>query len=67
MLYYRDELSNHKLGLIEEEEKRVKGENKANGEDGEKKVNGTLDPEVRSCWTKKDENIQIKKMGGNLD
>jgi len=42
----RDELSNHKLGLIEEEEKRVKGENKANGEDGEKKVNGTLDPEV---------------------
>ena len=24
----------------------MKGEHKANGEDGEKKVNGTLDPEV---------------------
>ena len=45
---FRDELSRHKLGLIEEEEKKAKEGLEERGEDGEKKLNGTLDPEVHS-------------------
>jgi len=43
----RDELSRHKLGLIEQEEMKAKeGIEERGGEVGEKRVNGTLDPEV---------------------
>ena len=41
-------MSRHKLGLIEEEEKKAK-EGIEEDAAGEKKVNGTLDPEVGSC------------------
>ena len=45
----REELSRYKLGLIEEEEKKAKeGYGEGGGEDREKKMNGALDPEVRS-------------------
>lgn len=43
----REELSRQRLGFIEEEEKKAKeGYEERIGEDGEKKINGTLDPEV---------------------
>ncbi|XP_023333260.1 liprin-alpha-1 isoform X3 [Eurytemora carolleeae] len=43
----REELSRQRLGFIEEEEKKAKeGYEERKGEDGEKKINGTLDPEV---------------------
>jgi len=38
----RDELSNHKLGLIEQEEKRAKEET----DQTDNKVNGTIDPDI---------------------
>ena len=40
-------MSRQRLGFIEEEEKKAKeGYEERIGEDGEKKINGTLDPEV---------------------
>lgn len=43
-------MSRHKLGLIEQEEMKAKeGIEERGGEVGEKRVNGTLDPEVHTA------------------